>query len=114
MVLLQLINQEWLVLLSSLLGGGATGGVISAVINHKENRRIKRGEARLSEAVAKREDASAASEMLGVLERSVAHSDKRITQLEQRVERELKWRCEVVACDDRMPPLGSLTRGYHA
>ena len=122
------INMEVLSLLSSFLGGGAMGGLISAVINRKENRRIKRSEAILSEATAKKEDASAATEMMGLLERTVAHTERlqvqltenyrRITGLEDRVERELAWRkdgdyhyCEVVDCKERRPPIGTFKRG---
>ncbi|HOO96014.1 MAG TPA: hypothetical protein PLH60_08780 [Proteiniphilum sp.] len=70
------VNCEWLVTLSSFLGGGALGGWISAVVNRKENRRIKRSEAVQSEAAARREDASAATEMMGLLERTVAHMER--------------------------------------
>ncbi|NCD10407.1 MAG: hypothetical protein EOL98_13530 [Negativicutes bacterium] len=50
------VNGEWLVTMSSFLGGGALGGWISAVVNRKENKRIKQSEAIQSEASAKRED----------------------------------------------------------
>lgn len=124
------ITNDWLFLLSSFLGGGATGGLISAVINHKENRRIKKSEAVKSEATAKKEDASAAAEMMGLLERTVAHTEilqvqraedhRRITGLENTLERELQWRrdgdyhyCKVVECKKRRPPLGTLNRVHH-
>lgn len=70
------LNGEWLVTMSSFLGGGALGGWISALVNRKENRRIKRSEAVQSEAAARREDASAATEMMGLLERTVAHMER--------------------------------------
>lgn len=70
------VNYELLAILSSLAGGGALGGLISFFYNRKENRRIKKSEAVQSEASAKREDASAASEMMGLLERTVAHMEK--------------------------------------
>ena len=75
MDLLQM-NGDWLFSLSSFVGGGALGGWISAVVNHKENRRIKRSEAVQSEATARREDASAATEMMGLRERTVAHMER--------------------------------------
>ena len=70
------IEGDWLFSLSSFLGGGALGGMVSAVINRKENRRIKRSEAVQHEAAAKKEDASAAAEMMGLLERTVAHMER--------------------------------------
>ena len=70
------LNGEWLVTMSSFLGGGALGGWISAVVNRKENKRIKQSEAFQSEASAKREDALAATEMMGLLERTVSHMEK--------------------------------------
>lgn len=70
------VNGEWLVTMSSFLGGGALGGWISAVVNRKENKRIKQSEAFQSEASAKREDALAATEMMGLLERTVSHMEK--------------------------------------
>lgn len=70
------VNGEWLVTMSSFLGGGALGGWISAVVNRKENKRIKQSEAFQSEASAKREDALAATEMMGLLERTVANMEK--------------------------------------
>ena len=75
MDLLQM-EGDWLFSLSSFLGGGALGGLVSAVINRKENRRIKRSEAAQHEASALREDASAAGEMMGLLERTVAHMER--------------------------------------
>ncbi len=73
---LLLMQNDWLFSLSSFLGGGALGGLISAVINRKENKRIKRSEAVQHEAAAKKEDASAATEMMGLLERTVAHMER--------------------------------------
>lgn len=70
------VNGEWLITMSSFLGGGALGGWISAVVNRKENKRIKQSEAFQSEASAKREDALAATEMMGLLERTVSHMEK--------------------------------------
>ena len=70
------INYELLAMLTSVAGGGALNGLISFVFNRKENKRIKRSEAVQSEATAKREDASAASEMMGLLERTVAHMER--------------------------------------
>lgn len=124
------VNNELLSLLSSFVGGGAMGGLISAVINHKENRRIKKSEAVRSEAVAKKEDASAAAGMMGLLERTVAHTEilqlqraedhRRITSLENTLERELAWRkdgdyhyCEVADCKKRKPPMGTFKRMHH-
>ena len=76
MMNLLLMQNDWLFSLSSFLGGGALGGLISAVINRKENKRIKRSEAVQHEAAAKKEDASAATEMMGLLERTVAHMER--------------------------------------
>lgn len=70
------INYELLGAVSSVIGGGALAGFISMLVNRKEIRRIKKSEAVQSEAVAKKEDASAASEMMGLLERTVAHMEK--------------------------------------
>ena len=55
-----------------------TAGMTCAVATGylKENRRIKRSEAVQSEAAARREDASAATEMMGLLERTVAHMER--------------------------------------
>lgn len=50
--------------------------MISSVLNHKENRRIKKSEAIRAEAAAKREDVSAATEMMGLLERTVSHMER--------------------------------------
>lgn len=130
MVDLLQINSDVLFFLSSLIGGGALGGLISTVINLKENRRIKRSEAVQSEAAAKKEDASAATEMMGLLERTVAHTEllqsqraedyRRITVLEKTMERELAWRkdgdyhyCEVEDCKERKPPMGTFKREHH-
>ena len=70
------INYELLATLSSIAGGGALGGLISFVFNRKENKRIKKSEAVQSEAAAKRADASAATEMMNLLERTVAHMER--------------------------------------
>lgn len=70
------INYELLSTLSSFAGGGALGGLITFVFNRKENKRIKKSEAVQSEASAKRADASAATEMMGLLERTVAHMER--------------------------------------
>ena len=83
MEILQL-NNELLALLSSFMGGGALGGFISNVINRKENKRIKKSEAVQKEALARREDASAATEMMGLLERTVAHMERMNTYNESR------------------------------
>lgn len=124
------IQSDWLFSLSSFIGGGALGGLISMVINYKENRRIKKSEAVQSEAAAKKEDASAATEMMGLLERTVAHTEllqlqrvedhRRITGLEKMVEQELAWRkdgdyhyCEVEDCRLRKPPMGTFKREHH-
>lgn len=121
------INSELFPLLSSFIGGGALGSLISTVVNHKENRRIKKSDATRSEAAAKREDASAATEMMGLLERTVALFEllqsqrtedyRRITALEKTMETELAWRkdgdyhyCEVEDCKRRKPPMGTLKR----
>jgi hypothetical protein len=89
MVMLQW-NGELFAVLSSFMGGGALGGFISNVINRKENRRIKRSEAIQMEAIAKREDASAATEMMGLLERTVAHMERMNTYNEGHAESLLK------------------------
>lgn len=70
------INTDWLYTLGSFAGGGALGGLISSIINRKENKRIKKSEAFQSEASAKREDALASTEIMGLLERTVAHMEK--------------------------------------
>ena len=70
------INHELVAILTSVAGGGALGGLISFVFNRKENKHIKKSEAVQSEATAKREDASAASEMMGLLERTVSHMER--------------------------------------
>ncbi|HBB01259.1 MAG TPA: hypothetical protein DCZ19_09365 [Porphyromonadaceae bacterium] len=85
MEILQL-NNELLALLSSFMGGGALGGFISNVINRKENKRIKKSEAVQKEALARREDASAATEMMGLLERTVAHMERMNTYNESNAE----------------------------
>lgn len=76
MIELLQINSDVFQTLVSLAGGGALGGFISTMVNRKEIRRIKKSEAIQSEATAKREDASAASEMMGLLERTVSHMEK--------------------------------------
>jgi len=70
------IQSDWLYALASFAGGGALGGLISSIINRNENKRIKMSEAAQAEASAKREDAMAATEMMGLLERTVAHMEK--------------------------------------
>lgn len=65
------INYELLGTISTIAGGGALAGFISTMVNRKEIRRIKKSEAVQSEATAKREDASAASEMMGLLENAL-------------------------------------------
>lgn len=69
-------NYELLAIFSSLVGGGALGGLVSTIINRKENKRIKKSEAVKSEAEAKKEDVSAAVEMMGLLERTVSHMER--------------------------------------
>ncbi len=76
MITLLEINYELLAIFSSLVGGGALGGLLSTIINRKENKRIKKSEAVKSEAEAKKEDVSAAVEMMGLLERTVAHMER--------------------------------------
>ena len=76
MIALLEINYELLAIFSSLVGGGALGGLLSTIINRKENKRIKKSEAVKSEAEAKKEDVSAAVEMMGLLERTVAHMER--------------------------------------
>ncbi len=77
-------------LFGSLAGGGALGGMISVFINRRENKRIKVSEAVQSEASAKREDASAATEMMGLLERTVSHMEKMNSYNETNAESLLK------------------------
>jgi len=76
--MLEMLNipPDWLYTLGTFAGGGALGSVISSVINRKENKRIKKSEAVQAEASAKREDALAATEMMDLLERTVAHMEK--------------------------------------
>lgn len=124
------IKSDLISTLGSFIGGGALGGLISTVFNRKENKRIKRSEAIQSEAAAKKEDASAAAEMMGLLERAVAHMEllqvqrtgdyQRITALEKTMEQELAWRkdgdyhyCEVEDCRQRKPPMGTFKRIHH-
>ena len=66
MILLLQINHELLTIFSSMVGGGALGGLISTFIHRKENKRIKTSEVIKSEASAKKEDASAAMEMMAL------------------------------------------------
>ncbi len=54
MIALLQINYELLAIFSSLVGGGALGGLVSTIINRKENKRIKKSEAVKSEAEAKK------------------------------------------------------------
>jgi hypothetical protein len=75
MITLLQINYELLAIFSSLISGGALGGLVST-INRKENKRIKKSEAVKSEAEAKKEDVSAAVEMMGLLERTVSHMER--------------------------------------
>ena len=84
------LNTDIFFTLSSFIGGGAFGGFISTIVNRKENRRIKRSEAVQSEAAAKREDASAATEMMELLDRTVAHMEKMNSYNEMNSERLLK------------------------
>jgi len=56
MITLLQINYELLAIFSSLISGGALGGLVSTIINRKENKRIKKSEAVKSEAEAKKED----------------------------------------------------------
>lgn len=102
MVELLNINYELLATLSSVAGGGALGGLISTMINRKENRRIKKSEAVQSEATAKREDASAATEMMSLLERTVAHMEKMNSYNETNSESLLKMVKEKDNINDRL------------
>ncbi len=96
------INYELFATISSVAGGGALGGIISFFFNRKENRRIKRSEAIQSEATAKREDASAASEMMGLLERTVAHMERMNSYNETNSESLLKMVSEKDHLNDRL------------
>lgn len=96
------INMDLLFSLSSFIGGGAFGGFISTIINRKENRRIKKSEAVQSEATAKREDASAATEMMGLLERTVAHMEKMNSYNESNSESLLKMVREKDSINDKL------------
>ena len=102
MIELLKINYELLGTISTIAGGGALGGLISTLINRKENRRIKRSEAVQSEASAKKEDASAASEMMGLLERTVAHMEKMNSYNETNSESLLKMVSEKDYLNDRL------------
>jgi hypothetical protein len=96
------INYELIGTISTILGGGALGGFISRIVNRKEIRRIKKSEAIQSEAMAKREDASAASEMMGLLERTVAHMEKMNSYNETNSESLLKMVREKDSINDRL------------
>lgn len=96
------INYELIGTISTILGGGALGGFISRILNRKEIRRIKKSEAIQSEAMAKREDASAASEMMGLLERTVAHMEKMNSYNETNSESLLKMVREKDSINDRL------------
>jgi len=90
--MLELLNipPDWLYALGTFAGGGALGGLITSIINRKENKRIKKSEAVQAEASAKREDALAATEMMGLLERTVAHMEKMNSYNESNSEELLK------------------------
>ena len=96
------INYELLATLSSIAGGGALGGLISFVFNRKENKRIKKSEAVQSEAAAKRADASAATEMMNLLERTVAHMERMNSYNETNSESLLKMVSEKDCLNDRL------------
>ena len=96
------INHELVAILTSVAGGGALGGLISFVFNRKENKRIKKSEAVQSEATAKREDASAASEMMGLLERTVSHMERMNSYNETNSESLLKMVSEKDYLNDRL------------
>lgn len=96
------INYELLSTLSSFAGGGALGGLITFVFNRKENKRIKKSEAVQSEASAKRADASAATEMMGLLERTVAHMERMNSYNESNSESLLKMVSEKDMLNDRL------------
>ena len=96
------INYELLGTISTIAGGGALGGFISTMINRKEIRRIKKSEAIQSEATAKREDASAASEMMNLLDRTVAHMERMNSYNETNSESLLKMVREKDSINDRM------------
>ena len=102
MIELLQINYELLGVISSIAGSGALGGFVSTLINRKEIRRIKKSEAVQSEATAKREDASAASEMMGLLERTVAHMEKMNSYNETNSESLLKMVREKDSINDRL------------
>ena len=96
------INYELLATISSVAGGGALGGLISFFINRKENRRIKKSEAVQSEASAKRADASAATEMMNLLERTVSHMERMNSYNETNSESLLKMVSEKDHLNDRL------------
>ena len=102
MIELLVVNSGLFQTVVSLAGGGALGGLISTLINRKENRRIKRSEAVQSEASAKKEDASAASEMMGLLERTVAHMEKMNSYNETNSESLLKMVSEKDCLNDKL------------
>lgn len=95
-------NSDVLTLLSSFMGGGALGGFVSNVINRKENKRIRKSEAVQKEAQAKKEDASAATEMMGLLERTVAHMERMNTYNETNAESLLNMVRERDQLNDRL------------
>ena len=96
------INYELVATITSIAGGGALGGIISFFFNRKENKRIKKSEAVQSEATAKREDASAASEMMGLLERTVSHMERMNSYNETNSESLLKMVSEKDQLNDRL------------
>lgn len=78
------------------------GGFVSNVINRKENKRIRKSEAVQKEAQAKKEDASAATEMMGLLERTVAHMERMNTYNETNAESLLNMVRERDQLNDRL------------
>jgi hypothetical protein len=110
--------------LFTLVGGGALGGLVMNVVNRKENRRIKQSEADESVAHARLEDASAAKEIMSLLERTVVHMERMNAYNESNSERLMKmfekemsmrlesdrYYCSASECDLREPPLGTFRR----
>lgn len=96
------INYELISTITSIAGGGALGGLISTLINRKEIRRIKRSEAVQAESAAKREDASAATEMMGLLERTVSHMEKMNSYNESNSESLLKMLSDKDIINDKL------------
>jgi hypothetical protein len=110
--------------LFTLVGGGALGGLVMNVVNRKENRRIKQSEADESVAHARLEDASAAKEIMSLLERTVVHMERMNAYNESNSERLMKmfekemsmrlesdrYYCSANECDLREPPLGTFRR----